>query len=119
MSKCRSLENQMLHALASAKSQGESKRSYRSETGSTGAKIFGAWHRARRQCNYLRSQSVVRAKCSTKKSYIIYTSEIKKNHAKNVTKIKIKICANFSVIFSSFIRIYRWVLLFFAQILPV
>lgn len=39
MSKCRSLENQMLHALASAKSQ-ESKRSYRSETGSTGAKIF-------------------------------------------------------------------------------
>lgn len=40
MSKCRSLENQMLHALASAKSQGESKRSYRSETGSTGAKIF-------------------------------------------------------------------------------
>lgn len=40
MSKCRSLENQMLHALASAKSQGESKRSYRSEIGSTGAKIF-------------------------------------------------------------------------------
>lgn len=40
MSKCRSLENQMLHALSSAKSQGESKRSYRSETGSTGAKIF-------------------------------------------------------------------------------
>ena len=40
MSKCRSLENQMLHALASAKSQGESKRSYRADRGDTGAKIF-------------------------------------------------------------------------------
>lgn len=38
--KHRSLENQMLHALGSAKSQGESKRSYRAEHGGTGEKIF-------------------------------------------------------------------------------
>lgn len=40
MSKHRSLENQMLHALSSAKSQGESKRSYRADHGDTGAKVF-------------------------------------------------------------------------------
>ena len=75
MSKHRSLENQMLHALSSAKSQGESKRSYRADHGDTGAKVF--------------SNTNV------------------KNHAKNVTKIKIKICATFCVIFRFFLRIYE------------
>lgn len=54
-----------------------------------------------------------------KNPYIIYTRENVKNHAKNVTKIKIKICANFSVIFCDFIRIYRWVLLFLFPLLPL
>ena len=90
MSKCRSLENQMLHALASAKSQGESKRSYRSETGSTGAKIFSMSYETDLRdtigniCRYLKGD--------TDEKKIRYIKDIKKEDLQNYLQEKSLTC---------------------------
>lgn len=66
MSKYRSLENQMLHALSGARSQGESKRSYRADHGDTGAKVFSIQYETdiretiKSVCNYLKANTDIK-----------------------------------------------------------
>lgn len=87
MSKHRSLENQMLHALANAKSQGESKRSYRSETGSTGAKVFSMAYETdlrdtiKNVCQYLKDSTEIR-----------YVKDIQKSDLQNYLREKSLTC---------------------------
>jgi hypothetical protein len=87
MSKHRSLENQMLHALANAKSQGESKRSYRSETGSTGAKVFSMAYETdlrdtiKNVCQYLKDSTEIR-----------YVKDIQKSDLQNYLREKTLTC---------------------------
>lgn len=87
MSKHRSLENQMLHALANAKSQGESKRSYRSETGNTGAKVFSMAYETdlrdtiKNVCQYLKDSTEIR-----------YVKDIQKSDLQNYLREKSLTC---------------------------
>lgn len=87
MRKHRSLENQMLHALANAKSQGESKRSYRSETGSTGAKVFSMAYETdlrdtiKNVCQYLKDSTEIR-----------YVKDIQKSDLQNYLREKSLTC---------------------------
>ena len=87
MSKHRSLENQMLHALANAKSQGESKRSYRSEIGSTGAKVFSMAYETdlrdtiKNVCQYLKDSTEIR-----------YVKDIQKSDLQNYLREKSLTC---------------------------
>lgn len=87
MSKHRSLENQMLHALANAKSQGESKRSYRAETGSTGAKVFSMAYETdlrdtiKNVCQYLKDSTEIR-----------YVKDIQKSELQNYLREKSLTC---------------------------